>query len=154
MAIQVSGCTVIDNSRNLVNTNISSGSFIKGLGPGIIIEGGTLICKSSSVAWIVSPCTSQVSRTYANIGDSNTRAQQVSGCTGWFVPLAAQLQNPGYACRLYWDSYSSSYWASDPSNVIIPGGEGAIAVSFNTGNTSNSLKTDTLPVRSFRCVSY
>jgi hypothetical protein len=119
-------------------------------------EGGFLICQSGGINWIVAPNTSQVSRTWYNRADSNTRAQQVSGCTGWFVPICGQLQNPGYICRTYWDSFSSAtYWSDTEAGNVT----NAFDVNFSTGIASPVLKTPgcfptNCCVRSFRCVTY
>lgn len=171
MAIQISGTTVIDNSRNL--TNIANATtlacpntyVLRDANGRILAEGydsplslaslgdticgGELICKASAVAWIVAPNTSEVSRTWYCRNDANTRAQQVSGCTGWFVPTRAQLQNPGRTCRTYWDSYSGPYWS--PTEYV-----SSLACFVNIGNGSSSFeyKTCTLCVRAFRCVIY
>jgi hypothetical protein len=186
MSIQISGCTVIDNSRNIVNgVNLTASGTIAG---GIVATqaeaeagtnndqimtplkvkqffnkqppplaqdfgGGLLICKNSTIAWIVAPSSSEVSRTWYLRGDANTRAQQVSGCTGWFVPTISQLQNPGWTCRAYWDTYAnqSSYWSSTDLNVT----HGCL-VFFNNGTPYAALKDQTTFrfVRSFRCVTY
>lgn len=117
---------------------------------GTSIEGGRLICRASNVAWIVAPAESEVSRNWYSRNDANTRAQQVSGCTGWFVPTCGQLQNPGYVCRTYWDSYSSTiYWSSTEDNSNY-----AWFVYFGNGITFNLNKTHTFCVRAFRCVTY
>ena len=115
------------------------------------VGGGTVICASSNVAWIVAPASSQVSRTWYCRDDANTRSQQVSGCTGWFVPTISQLQNPGYICRTYWDSFSSAtYWSSTSTSTGC-----AWATNFSAGFSFGSYgKNGTLCVRSFRCVTY
>lgn len=173
MAIQISGTTIIDDSGNLSNvTNASTlncndtyairsatgricatgfDSPLSSSTPlGVEIEGGYLICKASSVGWIVSPSTSQVSRDWYSRDDANTRAQQVSGCTGWFVPTMSQLQNPGYSCRAFWDSYSEArYWSSsewDSSN--------GCQLNFYNNSATQRDKADIEFVRSFRCVTY
>jgi hypothetical protein len=153
MAIQISGCTVIDNSRN-VNAGIVTTTFLKNIigadtPLGTCLEGGRLICKASSIGWIVAPSTSEVSRSWYQIDGANTRAQQVSGCTGWFIPTFSQLQNPGYTCRAFWDSYSSTfYWSSTAASS-----SNAFVVSF-TGGTNDRVKTLTYCARAFRCVTY
>ena len=112
------------------------------------IEGGFLICKSSNVAWIVAPSSSERSGTAP--GGSHPAAQQVSGCTGWFIPTVSQLQNPGYACRQYWDSYSvARYWSSTAQNAFQ-----ICWVNFNDGGPSASAYTAVRCIRSFRCVTY
>ena len=167
MAIQISGCPVIDNSRNLTNIANSSvcpcaNTFVlRGadgkisrssipLNLGDSFEGGFLICCSGSVYWIVSPDSAQVARTWYCRNDANTTAQSVSGCTGWFVPTSAQLQNPGFCRRNYWDSFSSSfYWSSTEINATR-----ACFVCFTSGSADNADKDSAFGVRAFRCVTY
>ena len=112
--------------------------------------GGYLICQSGGVRWVVAPSSSQVSRTWFSRNDAITTAQSVSGCTGWFVPTCGQIQNPGFFCRTYWDSYSNaSYWSiSEVSSYI------AWHVSLNNGAAGSSYKTTSFCVRAFRCVTY
>jgi len=116
-------------------------------------EGGFLICKASPLRWVVSPYSAEVSRNWYNRNDANTRAQQVSGCTGWFVPTASQLQNPGYCCRSFWGPspcYSSAlYWSSTETFANT-----ACSVHFDNGFASNDLKPLSFCVRAFRCVTY
>ena len=117
---------------------------------GCSYQGGTLICNASNVSWIIAPNTSEVSRTWYARNDANTRAQQVSGCAGWFVPTITQLQNPGYTYRTFWDSFSSCiYWSSTQRNFF-----GACVVCFNSGNAGYRVPTATSCVRAFRCVTY
>ena len=121
--------------------------------PGDSYEGGFLICKASPLRWVVSPYSAEVSRSWYLRDDANTRAQQVSGCTGWFVPTRPQLQNPGYCCRSFWGPspcYSSYYyWSSTESNATR-----ACNVFFGSGTAYICAKTDTNCVRAFRCVTY
>ena len=113
-------------------------------------EGGYLICQSGGVRWVVSPSSSEVSRNWYSRNDSNTRAQQVSGCTGWFVPTNGQLQNPGYTCRTYWDSFSSyGHWSSTEINATC-----AWNVNMISGGLGLVDKSVSFCVRSFRCVTY
>ena len=115
-------------------------------------EGGNLICISSGVYWIVAPGSSEVARTWYLRNDANTTAQSVSGCTGWFVPTCAQLQNPGYCCRTFWDSFfSTRYWSSTESNATA-----AFPVNFTNGTADPGYgaKDSTFCVRAFRCVTY
>ena len=115
-------------------------------------EGGFLICKASPLRWVVSPRSAEVSRTWHLRNDANTTAQSVSGCTGWFVPTKAQLQNPGYCCRSFWGPspcYSSTlYWSSSEDHS-----DGCL-MHFTNSNVNNSLKTNPFCVRAFRCVTY
>ena len=116
-------------------------------------EGGFLICKASPLRWVVSPRSAEVSRDWYLREDANTRSQQVSGCTGWFVPTVTQLQNPGYCCRSFWGPspcYSPArYWSSTEA-----GGAHACRVYFTHGIGNSNSKTGTYCVRAFRCVTY
>lgn len=120
---------------------------------GCFCDGGYLICQSGGVRWIVAPASSQVVRSWYSRNNANTTAQQVSGCTGWFVPTIGQLQNPGYACRNFWDSYScSGYWSSTDYAYA-----NARALNFATGGlifAPSNEKPNYFNVRSFRCVTY
>ena len=141
-----------------VNALINDYSFTAaGLGLGDSYEGGFLICQASSVRWVVSPYSAEVSRNWHCREDANTTAQSVSGCTGWFIPTCGQLRNPGYCCRSFWGPspcYSpagASYWSSTCSSP-----NGGYSVNFNGGyiNTPYTFKNTTACIRAFRCVSY
>jgi len=113
-------------------------------------EGGYLICESSGVRWVVSPIASEVTRDWYSREHANIRAQQVSGCTGWFVPTVTQLQNPGWICRTYWDQDSTPrYWSNTQNNS-----SNACSVYWAGGNQQGNGKTDNNCVRAFRCVTY
>jgi hypothetical protein len=117
---------------------------------GTAFGGGRLICRAGGINWIAALSTSEVRRSWYARGDSNVRAQQVSGCTGWFVPTITQLQNPGYVCRARWDTFTlGPYWSSTEIN-----GGWARGVRFTDGVAACTLKTDILNIRSFRCVTY
>ena len=115
------------------------------------INGGYLICRSGgSVAWIVAPASSEVSRTWGN-NDAIITATECTGPTNWFIPTSAQLSNPGYTCRTHWDSYSESvYWCS----TIYTSGVCGYYVSFINGGVARSPSGSTNCVRAFRCVTY
>ena len=115
------------------------------------LNGSRIICKNGGIAWLVAPISTEVSRTWYCIEDAVTRAIAVTSLTtGWFVPTIGQLQNPGYLCRSFWDSYSSTrYWSSTESNST-----NACIMCFNTGNTGSPSKTSAYCVRAFRCVTY
>jgi len=153
-----------DASFTGVNTStaVGAGSSYKfsteAIGLGQTYEGGFLMCTAGGVQWIVSPYSAEVSRNGSSVDDANTRAQSVSGCTGWFVPTSAQLQNPGYICRSFWGPspcYSSATYYS--SNEFQPGYRRA-GVHFLDGNVMASGISPQLPsvfcVRAFRCVTY
>jgi hypothetical protein len=120
--------------------------------------GGYLICSAASVRWIVSPYSAEVIRDWYNINDANTRAQAVSGCTGWFVPTLPQLINPGFVCRCIWGPYpcwstATCYWSSTEESSVY-----ACAYAFvnesGTGFNWLEYKSVTARVRAFRCVTY
>jgi hypothetical protein len=115
--------------------------------------GGINICYQGSgagVLWVVSPFSSQVSRTWYCRNDANTIAQAITGCTTWFVPTRSQLQNPGYTCRTFWDSFfSTDYWSSTEYNAT-----NACRVNFTNGSAYTSGKNSLDCVRAFRCVTY
>lgn len=118
----------------------------------LVTNGSRLICKSAGVGWIVAPSTTQVSRTWYCRNDAILEAQKVTQtcCTQWFVPTISQLQNPGYCCRTFWDSFSSTiYWSSTESDA-----SNACTVSFSNGTAFNCSKTSAFCVRAFRCVTY
>jgi hypothetical protein len=129
----------------------SFASYIGNVALGSTFQCGRVICKNGGIAWIVAPSCSEVSRTWHLRNDAVTTALAcTAGATGWFVPTLSQLQNPGYTCRTFWDSFSSArYWSSTENSATT-----ACRVFFTTGNSSPSLKTSTYCVRAFRCVTY
>ena len=141
----------VASGNAIINTyNFTTESDVPPLGQSY--EGGYLICCSSGNLWIVAPSSTEVGRDWYSRNDANTRAQQVSGCTGWFVPTCSQLQNPGYTCRTYWDSYcSSAYWSNSSSS---PSNSKAWRVHFYHGASYNPSQSAVYCVRAFRCVSY
>lgn len=123
--------------------------------------GGRLICRAAGVNWIVALSSSNVYRSWYLRNDAITLAQQVSGCTGWFVPSCPQFLNPGWSCRVYWDSYTriftapagptfTQYWTTTDNGNI----SNAIRVEMDSGFTGLSSKTQSWFVRAFRCVTY
>lgn len=143
----------IDSGNEIINTYNFT---IRTLSLGDSYQGGFLICQSGGTRWIVSPSSAGVGANWNNRGIANTCAQSVTGCTGWFIPSCSQLQNPGYVCNVYWDSFSPSFYWSN--NAVNP--SDAVAVSVLTGQrcpgdlAGISRKTNVRPVRSFRTVSY
>ena len=131
----------------------SFATYISNVALGSSTNGGFLICKAGGLAWIVSPRSAEVSRTWHLRNDANTTAQSVSGCTGWFVPTISQLQNPGYLCRSFWGPspcFSSTiYWTSTEHSAPY-----ACIVHFNNGAAGNTTKNHSFCVRAFRCVTY
>ena len=147
--------TAIQGFVGLNTTGASSYSFkTAGAFLGANILGGYLICQSAGVQWIVAPSSSEISRDWHTRDNANTVAQACSGCTGWFVPTCGVLQNPGFCCRVYWDSYAASpnkrYWSSTETNDC------AWSVNLTNGvdSSGGAFKGHENCVRSFRCVTY
>ena len=148
----------------LINTyDFTTGDFVVGDS----YQGGFLICKASPLRWVVSPYGAEVSRTWYLRTDANTRAQEVSTCTGWFVPTCGQLKNPGYCCRSFWDSYNNTnYWSESTASPVTcftphPRFAGyttvysqSYSVSMQDGTASGNMQPTTRCVRAFRCVTY
>jgi hypothetical protein len=143
----------IQNYVGLNTTGADSYSFTTIDQPstlGAAYEGGYTICMAGGTVWVVSPNTTEVSRNWYCRNDAVTTAQQVSGCTGWFVPSVGQLQNPGFTCRTYWDSYSSTcYWSSTERLSL-----NAWGVYFSDGTAPPVNKSTVHCIRAFRCVTY
>jgi hypothetical protein len=143
---------------NFSGVNVVGGALTYSFTPsdpalGDAYEGGFLICQSGGTRWVVAPSSSQVVRNWFDRADASTRAQEVTGCTGWFVPSIGQLQNPGFNCRTYWDTYStfspSNYWSNtcrDPGRAWF--------VVINSGAVGSGNHPAGYYIRSFRTVSY
>jgi hypothetical protein len=139
--------SVIINTYDFTTTPFTLGSAY---------EGGFLICCAAPIRWVVSPCSASVVRSWYTRLDANTRAQQVSGCTGWFVPTTAQLQNPGYLCRTFWGPSPclspGRYWTPDQYQPFT-----ARFVNMDNGTSGvipHFHKSIAINVRAFRCVTY
>lgn len=135
----------------LNTTGATTHSFtIKDLELGDPYEGGYFICEAGGTRWIVAPIEAEVSATQPGTGGAVTKAQQCTGCTGWFVPAQGQLSNPAYICRQYWDAYSSTiYWTSTQFNATF-----GWYVNFANGGGHVVNKSNVYCARAFRCVSY
>ena len=132
-----------------INTyNFTTESDIPQLGDSCF--GGFLICCASNNYWIVAPSSTEVSRDWHNRNDAITTANANAACGDWFIPSCAQIQNPGYVCKTYWDSYSPRYY----SNSLDGNGNGTYTMNFTLGHTTNVTKNGIYCIRAFRCVSY
>ena len=118
--------------------------------PGTAYAGGTSICRSGGVIWIVAPASTEVLRDWYNRADAVTTAEANAACGDWFIPSVGQLLNPGYSCRSYWDSYTSYYYWSD----TVPSVDSAWIVIFSNGVHTRYQKSSASYVRAFRCVTY
>jgi hypothetical protein len=117
--------------------------------------GGNVIRKTGGVIWIVAPSTAEVCSTWpmgycnGNSGSSPNQAQRITGRSGWFIPDSGMLQC-AYACRSYWDTYSSyCYWSSTEGSAIT-----ACTVYFLNGSATSNGKGNSICVRPFRVVCY
>jgi len=114
-------------------------------------KGFFICCGPSTTKWFVAPSCTEVSRNWYTRGDAVTVANSCMGSCGWFVPECGQLQNPGYSCRNFWDSYvSASYWSNTDFNGITR----SWSVSLVDGTASNySLQNSVCCIRAFRCTT-
>ena len=157
---------VVVDADAFQTTGTSSGNAIintynfttKTLELGDAFEGGFLICCSSNVYWVISPFCTEVSRAWSARTDANTRAQDVSGCTGWFTLSIALYDNPFYACRTHIDQYSFGtsdacrYWANDSGNS---GDKCFFSIGqFQEKSCSQHNPSVVMRSRAMRCVSY
>ena len=128
--------------------------FVFGPALGSSYEGGFLICKQApNLRWVVSPRSTEVSRTWHSRNDANTTAQSVSGCTGWFIPTFDQANNPGGVCMSFWGPSPcrslAEYWTSTSQCAY------AYVTGFNGNDNKRGMtKGYTYCVRAFRCVTY
>lgn len=138
----------IKEYTGLNTTGVSTHSFVtKPLQEGDPFGGGYLICQAAGVRWIVAPFSTEVTRSWYDRGDATSTAQSITGCTGWFIPSCTQQQNPGYACRQYWDCYNPTYWTDTSAGTTV-------AVLDSNGSFFNMFKNTEYNVRAFRCVNY
>ena len=131
-------------------------------------DGAVLICKSGAgTGWFVAPSSTQVEGQWAGgqynstqVGDKccisewSTLETSLTNAgftpTDWFVPSITQLNNPGYICKTYWDSFDAAgYWSSTEVSST-----NACVQSFRFGIISSNDKTLSDRVRAFRCVTY
>lgn len=122
-------------------------------------KGLFICCGPGTVKWFVAPSCTQVTRISSSKTDAVTLANSCMGSCGWFVPTQAQLQNPGYCCRTYWDTVDTSdvYWTSTVNYC------GTATISMSTGGgTGPSGHCEDSPyfggnptnfVRAFRCIA-
>lgn len=118
-------------------------------------KGFFICCGPSTAKWFVAACCAEVTRAWNARADAVTVANSCLGSCGWFVPSCAQLLNPGYSCRTYWDYETSpdpGYW----SNNCSAGSNRAWGVNMVTGlcdRYTNGYHAYGVPhnVRAFRC---
>ena len=132
------------NTKFDTSAALGSKVFIPNTGP------APLICKAGGCAWLVAPALTQVSRTWYCRQDAAILAESATGSSGWFIPTVSQLQNPGYICRTFWDSFSSPYYWSSTESCA----SHACVVCFLNGCACTTTKDNTSCVRAFRVVTY
>ena len=143
--------TAITNYAGLNTTGTGTYSFTtRDVNLGDAYEGGFLMCKASPIRWIVAPNAAIVSTDWYSTGNAVTCAETISGCTGWFVPSPAQLQNPGFVCRIYWESTpGGDYWTNTQNNGFY-----GCRAFMSSGGTGALDKSCVLQAVAFRCVTY
>ena len=114
--------------------------------------GGVIICAASSIYWVISPDATEVGRAWNSRNDAVTTANSNAACGDWFIPSCGQLQNPGHACRTYWNFNGPYYW----SNTEIDSSFARYVYFTSTSSSTahSAYKTFTACARAFRCVSY
>lgn len=138
-----------DSANTVINGyNITTESEILGSNQ----YGGTVICAASSIYWVVAPDGSEVGRNWYSRTHAVTTANSAAACGDWFIPSCGQLQNPGHACRTYWNFNGPYYY----SNTEIDSGFARYVYFTPTSSSTahSSYKTSIGCVRAFRCVSY
>jgi hypothetical protein len=136
---------------NTVGSATTYSFTTKRLEPGDFHQGGYIICNSGGTRWIVATLNTEVSRDWYTRADAVTTANATAACGDWFVPSFAQLQNPGYVCRNYWDSYSNTVYWSDEKPF---GTCSACCVNFINGAAGVGNIDSIRCVRAFRCMTY
>ncbi len=112
-------------------------------------KGFFICCGPSTTKWFVAPACTEASSNWYGRGGAVTNANSCMGSCGWFVPTGTQLQNPGFCCRSFWDSFSSTrYWSNEDYHQSI-----AVNVSMVDGSLSGNYfnKGCVYPIRAFRC---
>jgi hypothetical protein len=124
--------------------------------------GGNVIYKSGGIIWIVAPSGSEafpggactawpMGYCSGDQGASPKAATRITGRDGWFIPDLGMLQT-AYACRTYWDTYSSGlYWSStEYTNSVFR----AMVTTFANGTSYSSTKNSRRFQRPFRIICY
>ena len=157
------GCfTNTDGDTNSGNAEINDYNFqtMPAVQLGDEFEGGNLICCSSGTYWISAPKAAEVRRSWYQRYDAVTRAQAVSGCSGWFIPTCSFLATPAYNCRNYWEQVATvhnldEYWSNQTAGNHPRHGGMAWGNRFSDGaNPGRQLQQHQQNVRAFRQVSY
>lgn len=139
---------VVTNSIGDGNALLDTYSFTTKIPQlGELYGGGNVMCLAGSTRWIVAPSSTEVTRVFADVNDAVTTANAYAACGDWFIPSVAQLQNPGYVCKQYWNdgvSVGGVYRSSAPGSGVL----------MSTGVPFPAPAGAGVKVRAFRCVSY
>jgi len=114
--------------------------------------GGVVICAASNIYWVIAPDSTEVGRNWYSRTHAITTANSNAACGDWFIPSCGQLQNPGHACKTYWNFNGPYYFSNTEIDSSF-----ARYVYFtpSSGDTAHSAyKTFAQCIRAFRCVSY
>jgi hypothetical protein len=158
---------------NYSDRNVAYTRSARGPVGGTLPDGSSLICKAGGLAWFVSPRSTELLTTRVAGGETNSIncAVAVTGVSGWFVPTSAQLNNPGYLCRVNWvtctpgvgvsTNYSTSCCYASTTLICqcvykAPANCFQVVQSFANGTVVCLCCTDTTPLRyrTFRCITY
>lgn len=105
-----------------------------------------IYCGPSTNKWFVSPYCTQVSRSGYLINDAVLQACTCMGNCGWFVPSYAQMQDPAYNNRSYWDQYDvANYWTTTFNNSC------PYYINMSSGTGSFICPDYVTCARAFRC---
>jgi methionine-rich copper-binding protein CopC len=114
-------------------------------------EGGYLVNCTGGQAWVVSPYSAEVRRTWYSRQDGVNRAQSVTGCSPFYI-LNKNMMCTALQCRTYWDQVTSGrYWNANGNHPL-----GASMSYFNhcSGGISFTHKNANNYSRGFRLISY
>lgn len=106
---------------------------------------GFFICCGSPGKWFVAPSCTQTYTNWENRVNAVSCANSLMGSLGWFVPDINKLQNPGYICRSYWDSYGGEYWSTS-----FGGDDSRCTLDFNNGSINERNIFNSNQTRAFR----
>lgn len=116
-----------------------------------------ICCGPSTQKWFVAPSCTQVAVNFSSRNNAVTCANSLMGSLGWFIPTISQLQNPGYFCRSYWDTFTSGLYYSNTSYIVHHYGQGSntwgCIVNFSNGALGACVSGTVNQVRAFRCTA-
>ena len=119
---------------------------------GSAFEGGYVVRCTGGQAWVVSPYSAEVRRTWYSRQDGVNRATSVTGCSPWYL-LNKNTMCSALQCRTYWDQVTSEarYWNGHGTH---PYGYSLAFFNHCTGTISFTHKNANNYARAFRLISY